>query len=515
MKRVSRSLTDMKINDCQNPLILSVFSEGFIPQEKCIEGHEGAGDFFSAHTLRYICSHKLANTQGERWEYTGAWFLYKSYRWYFILLILLGATPILAKITAPEIPHLWLSGTLCTEAYLDTRQVEGYRQREELFFPLPVILDPHGHDLNAQPSFFMTAIRSRLALHIEAPGFGCFPLTRGYICVDLRGVDDNTVSLLRMREAYLELLSDHRTLLVGQAFHPMFNGDVYPDTVGYGKGTLTDCRVFVPQLRWNEFLGCFDDDQERDLLECAITAQSRNSHDTGPLGPDTIYSRNAVIPGLYMEFRKQLRIADTRRSFVGVCFFAKRLLPRLATPPTDHFRIDQLPYREHAPFMMGQVSIYGRIDFPGMSWKGNIGYCQDGRDTGYISGYAVKTYCPETGEQTYTPLRSVSGWFDFDCGHECRYSPGFFVSFTQNLGANSALYINPKTGEPIVYGEVSRVRVLTRASPRIWYHNGPLDVGFELEWTRANIGKLNRFGEVCCDTPANNLRILLAAFYNF
>lgn len=422
---------------------------------------------------------------------------------------------IFEKITAPEKTKMWFSGYFCSEAYLDTRQVEGYRERDELLFPAKVKLDPHGYDINAQPSFYMNAFRTRLAFNLEAPGFGCFPMTKGFLSVDLRGVDDNTVSVLRMREAFFKLLSDERSVLVGQAFHPMFNDDVFPNTVAYGKGTLTDCRVFVPQLRWNEFLGCFDDGQDRDLLECAITAQSRNSRDNGPDGPDTIYSRNGIVPGLYMEFRKQIHFDDAQRAFVGICFFAKRLLPRLATPETDDVRTDQPSYREHAPLMMGQLSIYGRIDFPGMSWKANIGYCQDGRDTGYISGYAVKTYCPETGEQTYTPLRSVSGWFDFDCGTECRFSPGFFVSFTQNLGAGKPLYINPKTGEPIVYGEAARVRVLTRAAPRLWYYNGPLSVGFELEWTRANHGKLDRCGAVYCDEPANNLRLLLAVFYNF
>lgn len=438
-----------------------------------------------------------------------------SFLKFFVLLILLSSTHTAAKIVAPEKFRLWLSGNTCTEAYFDTRQVEGFRERSELFFPSPVILDPHGHDINAQPSFYMNALNTRLMLNIEAPGFCYFPLFRAFICADFRGVDENTITAFRMREAYIKFFSDQRTVLVGQAFHPMFNEDIYPNTVSYGKGTLTDCRVFVPQLRLNEFLGCFDEGANRDILECALTAQSRNSQDVGPIGPATIYMRNGVVPGLYAEFRKQIHFEDARQAFVGVCFFAKRLLPRLSTLSTDHFRVDQPIYREHAPLMMGQVSIYGRIDFPGMEWRWNLGYCQDGRDTGYISGYAVKTYCPETGEQTYTALRSVSGWFDFDCGRECRFSPGFLVSFTQNLGAGTPLYINPKDGQPIAYGEAVRVRLVTRAAPRIWYRNGPLEVGVELEWTRANHGKLDRCGAVCCDVPANNLRSVIAVFYRF
>lgn len=515
MKRVSRSLTDMKINDCQNPLILSVFSEGFIPQEKCIEGHEGAGDFFSAHTLRYICSHKLANTQGERWEYTGAWFLYKSYRWYFILLILLGATPILAQITAPEIPHFWLSGYICCDAYLDTRQGIGYRDLDEIAFPAPVRLDPYGNDINDQPSFYMHAIDTRLVLNCDAPGLGCFPLIKSVLSVDFRGVDEATVTACRMREAYFKLVSDQRTVLVGQAFHPLFDYDLYPNTVGYGKGTLVDCRAFMGQVQWTEFLGHSDDGEERDFLQCVILAQSRNSLNDGPIGLSSTYARNGIVPSLYMEFRKQLHFDDSQRAFVGLCLGAKRLLPRLSTPTTDQERTNQPSYREHAPFMMGSIAVYGRIDFDHMQWRGSFGYCQDGQDLGFFGGYAVKTYCKKTGQQTYTPLSAILGWFDFDAGRECRFSPGLFVSFTQNLGAGKPLYINPLTDEPIVYGESVRLRVLTRAAPRIWYYNGPLTVGAELEWTRANSGKLNRFGEVCCDTPANNLRILLAAFYNF
>lgn len=430
--------------------------------------------------------------------------------------LLLTSFSMVAAIVAPDSPHFWLSGYICCDGYFDTRQGVGYRDRDEMAWPAPVVLDPQGNDIFAQPSFYMHAINTRLVLNCDAPGIGCFPLIKSLISVDFRGIDDYTVTACRLREAYFKLVSDRRTVLVGQAFNPLFDLDAYPNTVSYGKGTLVDARAFMAQVQWTEFLGCYDGaSNDRDYLQCAILAQSRNSLNDGPDGLSSIYTRNGVVPSLYMEFRKQLHLEDTQRSFVGLCLTAKRLLPRLATLATDHERTDEPVYREHAPLMMGSIMVYGRIDLPGMQWRGSFGWSQDGQDIGYCGGYAVKTYCKKTGQQTYAALNSLIGWVDFDCGPDYRVSPGLFISFAQNLGAGTPLYINPKTGEPIAYGESIRSRVITRAAPRIWYYNGPLTLGFELEWLRANHGKLDKYGAVCCDQPANNLRILLAVFYNF
>lgn len=415
------------------------------------------------------------------------------------------------KCDAEEKPalKLWFSGLLWFESFVDTRQTVSRREGDELLHPAPVKLDNNGQDVNDHPSFNMMATNSRLRFHVEGPGPFSFTETKALIETDFRGVDDASLTVMRLREAYISFLKHERKLVFGHVLHPLYILECRPRTVSYGKGLPVDTHYFCNAIRWTEWLGSAEPGEPRDEMSFAITDECRTGRSAGPEGDSTIYARNGFVPGLHFQFRKQIPSAN---AFVGFMIDTERLLPKLVTAQN---------YEEHAPFMTSIYSVFARIVDNNFSLKAKFIYAKDGQHVGFMSGYAVKTYdvdstgTPITGRQTYTPLRSVSAWIDADIWEGERFSPGFYCGYTKNLGAGSSLYVDPTTGEPITYGALTHIGSVARFTPRLWYKKGALEIGTELEWCHATPGSLNSCGEVICTNPVDNFRIQFAVMYFF
>lgn len=404
---------------------------------------------------------------------------------------------------------LWFSGLLWFESFIDTRQTVSRREGDELLHPAPVNLDNRGQDTNDRPSFNMMATNSRLRFHVEGPGPFSFTETKALIETDFRGVDDPSLTVMRLREAYVSFLKHERKLLFGHTLHPLYILECRPRTVSYGKGLPVDTHYFCNTIRWTEWLGSAQPGEPRDEMSFAITDECRTARSAGPLGDSTIYARNGFVPGLYFQFRKQIPSAN---AFVGFAMDTERLLPQLVTPQN---------YEEHAPFMTSIYTVFARIVDNDFSLKAKFIYAKDGQHLGYMSGYAVKTRDvneagnPVTGKQTYAPLRSVSAWIDADMWEGDTFSPGFYCGYTKNLGAGCSLYVDPTTGEPITFGILTHIKSVTRFTPRLWYKKGALEIGTEFEWCHATPGSLNNCGEVICTQPVDNFRIQFAVMYFF
>jgi hypothetical protein len=112
------------------------------------------------------------------------------------------------------------SGFVKNDFFFDTRQVETLREGHFLLYPLNVKYDRDSADINAQPSFNMLSIQSRLRGEIAAPD-ALGAKTSGVLEAEFFGTSNADINGFRLRHAYVKLNWPSTELLVGQTF-PMW-----------------------------------------------------------------------------------------------------------------------------------------------------------------------------------------------------------------------------------------------------------------------------------------------------
>ena len=100
-------------------------------------------------------------------------------------------------------------------------------------YPKDFSYDAAGEDLNAQANGNMYLIYSRLGLDVKGPKLGNAK-TSAKIEFDFRG-SGTTLSVIRLRHAYLNLNWGKSALLVGQTWNPLY-GDVAPQILNLNMG---------------------------------------------------------------------------------------------------------------------------------------------------------------------------------------------------------------------------------------------------------------------------------------
>ena len=96
------------------------------------------------------------------------------------------------------------SGFVKNDFFMDSRQIVAARNGHFLLWPAAEKLDGAGDDINAQPSFNILAIQSRLKGTITGPdAFGA--KTSGVIEGDFFAQANDNINLLRLRHAFVKL----------------------------------------------------------------------------------------------------------------------------------------------------------------------------------------------------------------------------------------------------------------------------------------------------------------------
>lgn len=388
------------------------------------------------------------------------------------------------------------SGYIKPEFFWDSRQVIGGRDDQTLIFPEPKTWDRCCRDINAAPAYNMLAIESRVRSEILGPKV-LEAKGKGLIEADFYGISKTTLNIVRMRHAYLSLEWQNFILLLGQYWHPLFTPECAPDTLACNSGAPIDPLKRAPQMRFTKLIKPF---------EIEFTALSEiNFESDGPHGPDSIYLRNAVIPN--MNIRAQAYAGD---HVFGASIDFKRLVPRLVSD--RNVKVEE---------SINSVSaiIYAAFNWETFALRTKLTLGQNGADHGLIGGYAVHSIQPESDKRTYTNLRSISLWVDFNRVHK-KLSPGCFIGYTKNIGAPSTVipYLkdNNNVFTQLTYGyDSERFDYIFRISPRLRWFLKPVVFGLELEYTRGAYGQVNTRGCVSNPVPTDNTRVLMAAYYFF
>lgn len=406
---------------------------------------------------------------------------------------ILGILLLLAVEAKPQTPApafgIKFSGFVKTDVIYDTRQssaANGLREGHFYLFPDNPMYDADSMDINDSPSFHILSIQSRMKGDITGPdAFGA--KTSGFIEAEFFGTSEADLNGFRLRQAFTKLDWPSTSLLIGQAWHPIFPTECFPGTISFNTGAPFTPFARNPQIRLTQKIGT--------ISTILTTYSERDFAGTGIDGTSNKYLRNSGIPGLNLQLR--IPLAQAGLLFFGADF--KTIRPELKT--TANYRTD-----ENLRSLSGFATL--NIKTKALTFTAMGAYMQNATDMLMIGGYAVSEITdPVKALKSYTNLNTFSSWFDITTNGKTMQA-GLFGGYSKNLGARSTI-IGP------VFGRGTNIDYLLRVSPRILFISGKTTFAGELEATTAAYGTIQTDGSVNDARPVTNIRFLVAAYYKF
>jgi hypothetical protein len=390
------------------------------------------------------------------------------------------------------------SGFVKNDFFVDSRQTICAREGHFLLWPAPEKLDEYGNDINSKSTYNILAIQSRLSGKITGPdAFGA--KTSGLIEGDFFAQANDNINLFRMRHAFVKLNWDHFESLVGYTWNPLFVTDCFPGTVSFNTGAPMQSFARNPQLRFTLSFGGLK------ILAAALSQVDYTSR--GVDGPNCKYIRNSTTPDMHLQVHFTKKNPDTGTGFiVGGGLAYKSIVPRLESEmgPDEIYQVHELVHGITA-------MAFSKITTGPVTLKAQVRYGENISDVLAISGFGVKDIIdPVSGEQSYTPLKSMAYWGEIHTNGNPQV--GVFGGVLYNSGTKDAMS-DPANA---VYGLATDINSMFRISPRIVYNSGKVRLALEVEYTKASYGiNFNEFFVPDQIVPVGNLRALLAVYYFF
>lgn len=381
------------------------------------------------------------------------------------------------------------SGFVKTDVFYDSRQSTsstGLREGHFYLFPDNVLNDANNNDLNANPSFHILNIQSRLKGDITAPDvFGA--KTTGVIEGEFFGTSESDVNGFRLRHSFLKLDWAKTSLVVGQTWHPMFPAECFPGTISFNTGVPFTPFSRNPQIKLTKKLG-----------NASISVDAYAQRDFTSTGPDGIsnkYMKNSGLPGFDLQLRAPM--GETFVAWAGVDY--KVLRPEIKT--TANFETSTT-----IPSMAAYATM--KIKTTPVNVSLMAVYSQNGSDLMMIGGYAVSGVSDSaTMIKTYTNISTSNIWMDLTTNGK-NLSFGLFTGYSKNMGSKDLI-----TGA--VYGRGNNIDHLFRVSPRVSVTKSKVVFAAEVENTIAAYGTMQTDGKVINTNNVSNIRILLSAILKF
>jgi hypothetical protein len=377
------------------------------------------------------------------------------------------------------------SGFVKTDFIYDSRQTVSLREGHFFLYPQSENLDINGNDINAQSSFNILSIQTRLNGRITGPdAFGA--KTSGQIEAEFFGTTDGDINGFRLRHAFVKFDWEQSSLLVGQTWHPMFVVEMFPGVVSFNTGAPFQPFSRNPQIRFTYSV---------ENLKFILAALSqRDFQSNGPDGFSSSYLRNSVIPNLHAQIQY-----SKKGDLFGAGIDYKKLTPRLATT--------KKVITDNSISTLSAIG-YAKLNVEPVTIKTEVVYGNNLADHLMLGGYAIKSINTISGEEEYTSISVFSLWGEVSTGKEIEFA--LFGGYTKNLGADENI-----SGS--YFGRGINIENLLRISPRVQWNSGKARISTELEYTSAGYGtpdNLNK-GKVGNVKSISNLRLLFAVFYFF
>ncbi len=395
-----------------------------------------------------------------------------------------------------------MSGFVMNNLFWDTRQTFAFQASDSLLFPLAVVRDPQGNDINAHGNVNITSIETVLRFSLDGPYIGCAK-TSGAIETNFFGLKDFSLNIndLTLLKAYMQLSWEHLDIVLGQDVHPIANPLGLPNVVGYSIGNPFNPYAYTPQMKLIYHF------PKADIIFALISEM--NTPGLGPVSFNVIdfsseFFRNSMMPKIH----GQLRVPFLNYYTFGIAYDAKRIVPRLET--NDGFKSFESLFSS-----TGITYIEMKKD----PWTGILKatMSQNGIDYGVVGGYAVHSVDPVTDRRTYTNFTVGALFMDIEYDANV-YQPGFFAGVLKSMGADRSVIQEiptPQGPETTLYSLGADIDVMFRFAPRLRYNIPPVQIAAEFEYTQARHGTILNSGKIVGGESAGNWRFLLAMYYFF
>ena len=210
---------------------------------------------------------------------------------------------------------------------------------------------------------------------------------------------------------------------------------------------------------------------------------------------------------MHLQIHYGSKSAETGNGFIiGGGMAYKSIVPRLESEiSTDEiYKVDELVHGITA-------MAFTKVSTGPVTLKAQVRYGENIPDVLAISGFGVKDITdPITGEQTYTPLKSMAYWGEIHTNGNPQV--GVFGGALINSGTKEAM----SDAANAIYGLAQDIRSMFRISPRVIYNAGKVRLALEMEYTQAAYGEqYDEFYLPESTIAVGNLRGLFAVYYFF
>jgi hypothetical protein len=401
------------------------------------------------------------------------------------------------------------SGFIRSDIFYDSRQTVASREGYFNFFPKPVEYDFSGEDINDKSRLTMLSISTRLTTAITGPKV-LGARSSAMVEADFFGHSETDINGLRLRHAYTRLNWEKAELLLGQYWNPMFLTECLPGTVSFNSGAPFHPFARNPQVRFTY--------KPRDLGFMLAALSQRDYVSSGPNGPGAEYIRNTGLPEMQIKLYYQKLNSENNTEFLaGAGAGYKVIQPGLfqnfsipGTPPS-FFRV-----KTDEKVSAKSFHLFFKASGPKQSFKSQFVLGENLHDILMLGGYAVKNWVIFSipGELwKYSATRTASLWFSYQYNLN-RFEPGLFAGYTRNLGTVDE--IKDLIPEVHYFGRGYNIDYVYRISPRVFYAQGNIKFGAEIEHTAVAYGNnWDKNFKVLESEEVSNTRILITVTYFF
>ncbi|MFC2104144.1 hypothetical protein ACFLS4_02175 [Bacteroidota bacterium] len=413
---------------------------------------------------------------------------------YIILILTFLVGQVFAQETEEKKIKFEPSGFIKSDIYYDSRQnVEALEGLLHLY-PKNVSNDANGKDINANGSFNIIDISSRIRGKVTGPDVFGAKLT-GLVEIDFTGITGGlSSSRVRLRHAYSKLNWEKTEILFGREWHPMFVKEVYPSVMSLNTGIPFQPFNRSPMLQISHKLGAFK------IIGAAISQSDYVSR--GPDGKSAKYLKNSNIPNLHL----QLHYYPGDFLF-GIAADYKCIQPRLTV---DTSLTSGITYVTNEKLNSYAGMVFFKYQHSKLTIKGKAIYGQNLSESIMPGGYGVSQIDSISGQEKYTPFNHLYVWGNIIYGDQTKFS--LFGGFTKNLGANDPIVDKNRT-----YGMALDVDYFYRITPTISHKIKNFMLALELEYTVAAYGDMDiiDYGKIKNSNEVSNTRIMFSVFHFF
>lgn len=377
-------------------------------------------------------------------------------------------------------------GQIRTDLFYNSRANEETVDGLFYMYPKDIKEDADGKDLNATPNGSFYVLYTRLGVDMAGPMLGKAK-TSAKIEVDFRGSGTN-FSMIRVRQAYVNLDWDKSALLLGQTWHPLF-GDVSPQVLNLATGAPFQPFSRAPMIRYQYKLS--------DIRFTAAAIWQSQYLSAGPVGKSQAYIKNSCIPEFYVgaDYKPNGWIAG-----IGV--------ELLSLKPRTESAVDGKTYKVGE--RLTSLSYEAHLKYANRDWMvaAKTLLASNLTQVSMLGGYGITKIDRRTGKQEYTPMRHSSTWLNVVYGQ--KWKPGIFAGYIKNLGTKKALVSNT------LYGTGTNVDQLVTGGAELTYNLPHWKFGAEYMFSSVWYGNLNKTnGKVTDIHSVCGSRVVVSALYMF